>query len=167
MFVSRSALGHELIELKEKVMLHSLDSQSDPYYLNEEVVDIERKIQMAVGSRDKVFPVYDTSLARLDAYFLEQALALTQTLDRIVGFTIVRNSSLSSLESSGVFEPEIMLDVLGVSPSHELSTSETEKAFTLINTVKKLMDIRKSFIPPYFIQKNRTLLKQQSMALAI
>ncbi|GAM57680.1 hypothetical protein JCM19231_5756 [Vibrio ishigakensis] len=62
-FVSRSALGHELIELKEKVMLHSLDSQSDPYYLNEEVVDIERKIQMAVRSRDKVFPEYDTSLA--------------------------------------------------------------------------------------------------------
>ncbi|GAM78203.1 hypothetical protein JCM19241_4908 [Vibrio ishigakensis] len=62
-FVSRSALGHELIELKEKVMLHSLDSQSDPYYLNEEVVDIERKIQREVGSRDKVSPVYDTNVA--------------------------------------------------------------------------------------------------------
>ncbi|GAM65798.1 sensor histidine kinase [Vibrio ishigakensis] len=43
-----------------------------------------------------------------------------------------------------------MLDVLGVSPSHELPTSETEKAFTLINTVKKIDGYKKELYSSIF-----------------
>lgn len=164
-FVTRSSLGHELIELKEKVMLHSLDSASDPYYLNQEVVDIEREIQDVVKARATLLPFYNPELIKIDDFFLNQSLELTQTLDRIVGFTIVRNSTLRALQERGVFEPEIMLDVQNTSSNSQQTLSSSGKTHSLINTIKNIDGYKMGLYSSIFHNEKSHFVEQTEHAL--
>lgn len=109
---SVSALGHELIEVRDAVTNHALSPQLDPYFLNAEIVNLEKESKDLLTHYQETskFGLYKKQTSEVMTQFHQSLLRLSETLDKVVGLIIVKDALLTSVlehvelgtESSGL-----------------------------------------------------------------
>ncbi|WP_087017281.1 ATP-binding protein [Thaumasiovibrio subtropicus] len=92
-------LSHNIIAIRDTMTQHALGTQSDPYYLTQVLVNIERESQ---GMVDQYTQRDHLGLYQLETYtvlvdFSESLTRVTDALDHVIGVLILRESLLTSL----------------------------------------------------------------------
>ena len=92
-------VGHEVITVKDSVTQHALNTQSDPYYLTQVLVEIEKEAQTII----RTFTERNTlGLYTVESYeqlkiFTDSVQKITDTLDHVIGILILKNSLIKSM----------------------------------------------------------------------
>ncbi|AIW14270.1 ATP-binding protein [Vibrio tubiashii] len=96
---SVSALGHELIEVRDAVINHALSPQLDPYFLNAEIVNLEKESKDLLTHYQETskFGLYKKQTSEVMTLFHQSLLRLSETLDKVVGLIIVKDALLTSV----------------------------------------------------------------------
>ncbi|MDC5707241.1 ATP-binding protein [Vibrio europaeus] len=107
-YSSISSLGHEIIEVRDAVTNHALSPQLDPYFLNAEIVNLEKESQDLLSSYQKTpkLGLYNKQTNEVLAQFHQSLLALSETLDKVVGLIIVKDALLTSVIEHVELGPE-------------------------------------------------------------
>ncbi|MFM2587227.1 ATP-binding protein [Vibrio sp. TBV020] len=98
-YAAISALGHEVIEVRDVVTNHALSPQLDPYYLNSVIVDLEKESEALRSSYQQGWKLslYNDRTIKVLDNFHHSLLALTETLDKVVGLIIVKDALLATV----------------------------------------------------------------------
>ncbi|NOI80826.1 response regulator [Vibrio tubiashii] len=98
-YSSISSLGHEIIEVRDAVTNHALSPQLDPYFLNAEIVNLEKESKGLLSSYQKTpkLGLYNKQTNEVLTQFHQSLLALSETLDKVVGLIIVKDALLTSV----------------------------------------------------------------------
>ncbi|WP_253919436.1 hypothetical protein [Vibrio europaeus] len=107
-YSSISSLGHEIIEVRDAVTNHALSPQLDPYFLNAEIVNLEKESQDLLSSYQETpkLGLYNKQTNEVLTQFHQSLLALSETLDKVVGLIIVKDALLTSVIEHVELGPE-------------------------------------------------------------
>ncbi|OIQ26434.1 ATP-binding protein [uncultured Vibrio sp.] len=96
-----SELGHEVIELRDKVTQHIIYKERDPYFLTQEIVNIETSIEALALSFEQdptiTFGIRTEHAHHAIEEFTKNTLTLTDALDHAVGVIIVDRTTFEAI----------------------------------------------------------------------
>ena len=92
-------VGHEVITIKDSVTKHALNTQSDPYYLTQVLVEVEKETQAVIRefAEQNNLGLYTVESYEQLKIFTESVKKITDTLDHVIGILILKNSLLKSV----------------------------------------------------------------------
>ncbi|MEZ8101491.1 ATP-binding protein [Vibrio bivalvicida] len=167
-----SALGHEVIEVRDVMTTHALSSQLDPYYLNSVMVDFEIESKAVLSSYQQALRLGLYTHQTSDAlnHFHQSLLSLTATMDKAVGLIIVKDALLTSLlEQIGLSTGSASLEREALSRIIHLSSATSPELRSTIVTFKEvelqLLDRFTALLSPSnseFVAHTEKLLRQQA-----
>ena len=98
-YTSVSSLGHEVIEVRDAVTNHALSPQLDPYFLNAEIVSLEKESNNLLSSYQQTSKIglYNKQTNEVLTHFHQSLISLSETLDKVVGLIIVKDALLTSV----------------------------------------------------------------------
>ncbi|KLN64823.1 ATP-binding protein [Vibrio sp. VPAP30] len=167
-----SALGHEVIEVRDVMTTHALSSRLDPYYLNSVMVDLEIESKAVLSSYQQVsrLGLYTHQTSNALNHFHQSLLSLTATMDKAVGLIIVKDALLTSLlEQIGVSTGSASLEREALSRIIHLSSATSPELRSTIVTFKEvdlqLLDWFTALLSPSnseFVEHTKKLLRRQA-----
>ncbi|WP_117236348.1 ATP-binding protein [Vibrio maerlii] len=103
-------VGHELIELKDRVTKQALNQTSDPFYLANAVVGMEQNIEDMLTTYQReskgTVGLYKQETYSAIKEFTVDAVLITDALDHVIGLLVAQESMLASLTKQLAYEAE-------------------------------------------------------------
>ncbi|CAH0533223.1 Sensor histidine kinase RcsC [Vibrio stylophorae] len=92
-------IGHEVINIRDTVTQHALEPDTDPYYLTQVLVEIERNIQEELASyaQSNYIGIYEIEAFAQLGQFTQALSNITDTLDHVIGIIIMEKSLIQAI----------------------------------------------------------------------
>nr|WP_086938502.1 ATP-binding protein [Thaumasiovibrio occultus] len=162
-----SELGHEIIEARDAVTQHVLNANSDPYYLTQVLVDIERETQYIVESYHQSTGVWfykRETYAQLTG-FTQSLETITDALDHVIGIIIMEHSLLNSISQHyGGQLGENSTDLLHILIGSEDHTNSTDFA-QLVTTYRNVEAQKQQLFAVLLSHENMAFVESSEQAM--
>ncbi|WP_414931150.1 ATP-binding protein [Vibrio europaeus] len=177
-YSSISSLGHEIIEVRDAVTNHALSPQLDPYFLNAEIVNLEKESQDLLSSYQETpkLGLYNKQTNEVLTQFHQSLLALSETLDKVVGLIIVKDALLTSVIEHVELGPEnsdLERDVIAKKIHQDASLDYIPaKLKSTVSTFKQVDSQRRALFTALlspknseFVENSEKQLRQQAISV--